>query len=397
MRRTFAVLACVAALAACDSAPEPLTPRSPSGPATGSQTGLIPGRYIVTLSDDADPRSVALQYGIQPTHVYETVLTGFAGEISEVALQALRLDGRVQRIEQDGIIVATTTQSPVTWGLDRIDQQALPLNGSYTYNHDGSGVTAYIIDTGIRYDHAEFGGRASFGIDMMPDSATQQGSDCHGHGTHVAGTVGGTTYGVAKDVDLVAVRVLGCNGSGSFSGIIGGMDWVADNASLPAVANMSIGSLLPQRSSTVDQATSNLIAAGVTVVLAAGNGIPNGGVGIDACSGAPGGHPLAITVGATDKTDTKTVWSNYGSCVTLFAPGSSIVSAGYSSSTASATMSGTSMASPHVAGVAALYLQQDTAATPATVKAALSNGASQGVVKNSLSVNNHLVYSLVTP
>ncbi|HEX2079214.1 MAG TPA: S8 family peptidase [Longimicrobium sp.] len=392
MRRTFALLACFAGLTACDSHTELLAPAEAG---TALLSGTIPGRYIVTLSDDVDPLPVALQYGITPDYVYESVLTGFAGDISDVALQALRQDTRVVRIEADGVTTAYATQTPATWGLDRIDQRALPLNNSYTYNSTGQGVTAYIVDTGIRYDHAEFGGRASFGFDAMADSATMRGGDCNGHGTHVAGTVGGATYGVAKNVSLVAVRVLDCAGSGSFSGIIAGMDWIATHGQLPAVANMSIGSLVPQRSPTVDQATSNLIAAGVTLSLAAGNGIPNGGVGVDACNNSPGGHPDAITVGATGKTDAKTVWSNYGDCVTLFAPGASIVSADYASATGSSTKSGTSMAAPHVAGAAALYLELAPAASPLTVRAAMSAAATQGVVTTSLSTNNHLLYSLI--
>ena len=255
MRRTLLVVAGLASLAACDSGVEPLpAPGAGTASLITTVTG-IPGRFIVTLSDEVDPLPVALEYGIRPSRVYEHVLSGFAGDLSDVLVEALRRDPRVLRVEQDGIVVGATTQTPATWGLDRIDQRALPLDGGYTYGPTGAGVTAYIIDSGIRYGHAEFGGRASFGFDAMADSAVQRGADCTGHGTHVAGTVGGTTYGVAKAARLVAVRVLGCDGSGSFSGIIAGMDWVAANGTLPAVANMSIGSLLPQRSATVDLAT----------------------------------------------------------------------------------------------------------------------------------------------
>jgi subtilisin family serine protease len=394
MRRTFAFAALAATLSACGDQTSPV---APAGPVNLLQdNSIIPGRYIVTVSDDVDPLPIALQYGIRPDYVYQSVLTGFAGNIGSVALEALKLDGRVRMIEPDGRTTAyNTTQTGATWGLDRIDQRTLPLSTTYNYVSTGTGVTAYIVDTGIRYDHAEFGGRATFGVDVMPDSATMRGGDCNGHGTHVAGTVGGSTYGVAKNVSLVAVRVLDCAGSGSFSGIIAGMDWIAQNGRLPAVANMSIGGLVPQRSASVDQATSNLIAAGVTLALAAGNGVPNGGVGIDACSGSPGGHPLAITVGASDKTDTRTVWSNYGSCVTFFAPGSGIMSADFASATGAKSLSGTSMASPHVAGVAALYLQGAPGASPATVKQALFDASTRAVVQLSLSTNNHVVYSLV--
>jgi subtilisin family serine protease len=207
--------------------------------------------------------------------------------------------------------------------------------------------------------------------------------------------VAGAAYGVAKAARLVSVRVLGCDGSGSFSGIIAGMDWVAANGTLPAVANISIGGLVPQRSASVDAATASLVASGVTVSLAAGNGIPSGGVGIDACSGTPGGHPDAITVGASDKTDKKTAWSNFGDCVDLFAPGSSIVSAIHTNDTGTAVKSGTSMAAPHVAGVAALYLEQAPRAAPATVKSALLDATTRAVVQLSLSDANHLLYSRV--
>jgi len=394
MRRTFALIGCFAGLAACDTPSGPVAPAADHASAS-AVAGILPGRFIVTLSDDVDPLPVALAYGIRPDYVYESVLTGFAGSISDVALQALRTDTRVVRIEADGITTAYATQTPATWGLDRIDQRALPLDTSYTYASTGTGVTAYIVDTGIRYDHAEFGGRATYGFDAMADSAAMRGGDCNGHGTHVAGTVGGATYGVAKDVSLVSVRVLDCAGSGAFSGIIAGLDWIAKNGRLPAVANISIGSLVPQRSASVDQAISSLIAAGVTLSLAAGNGVPNGGVGIDACNNAPGGHPDAITVGATGKTDGRTVWSNYGDCVTIFAPGASIVSADYATAAGSSTKSGTSMAAPHVAGAAALYLQLAPGASPLTVRAALTGAATQGVVTTSLSANNHLLYSLV--
>jgi subtilisin family serine protease len=394
MRRTLALLA-VVGLAACDSAREPLSPAESMAPYalldTGS--GLIPNHYIVTLHDDADPALVVLDYGIVPQYVYNSLITGFAGEITDVVLEALRLDARVVMIEQDGIVTTQETQKPATWGLDRIDQQALPLDTSYTYDHTGAGVSAYIIDTGIRYDHEEFEGRASFGFDAFADG--QNGNDCQGHGTHVAGTVGGKTWGVAKKANLIAVRVLNCAGSGSFSGIIAGMNWVAENGVLPAVANMSIGSLIPQRSATVDAATRNLIASGVTVVMAAGNGVPNGGVGIDACNNSPGGLSEGITVGASTRTDQKTTWSNYGDCVTFFAPGAGIISASHTSTTGSRSSSGTSMAAPHGAGVAALYLEQAPRAAPETVKQALLDASTKNVVELSLTTNNHLLFSRV--
>jgi subtilisin family serine protease len=277
----------------------------------------------------------------------------------------------VDYIEADQIVTIDATQTGATWGLDRIDQTALPLNGTYIYNNTGANVRAYIIDTGILTSHNEFGGRAVSGYDFVDNDPNA--IDCNGHGTHVAGTVGGTTYGVAKSVSLVAVRVLDCGGSGTTSGVIAGVDWVTTNAQKPAVANMSLGGGI---SSALDTAVTNAINSGVTFAVAAGNS------NRDACKFSPARVPAAITVGATTNTDARASYSNYGSCLDLFAPGSSITSAWYTSNTATNTISGTSMATPHVAGVAALYLQGNSGASTTQVRDALVNGATPNVVIN---------------
>jgi subtilisin family serine protease len=353
-------------------------------------TPSFAGRFIVTLDEGVSSQSVASEYrrnGAEVDFVYTTALNGFAGSMSDANLRALRADHRVARLERDGIATASDTQTGATWGLDRIDQRARPTDGSYTYANTASSVTAFIIDTGIRTTHQDLAGRATNSFDAFGGT----GNDCNGHGTHVAGTVGGTKWGVAKGVRLVGVRVLDCKGSGSWSGIIAGLDHVAKSTARPAVANMSLGG---GASSSVDDAVNKTIAAGVTVVVAAGNG-NRAGVAQDACGYSPARVPAAITVGATTSSDAKTSWSNYGSCVDLFAPGASITSAWHTNDGATNTISGTSMASPHVAGVAALYLQQGAAA-PAVVASAITGAATDGVVTSSNTSNNDLLYSLLT-
>lgn len=376
---TFAVSACV---------DTPTTPTSAEIPASFSAAGsdVIPGRFIVTLRDGASPAAVAGDHGVSPDYVYTEVLNGFAGAMSEAARSGLLRDARVSRVEPDGIARASTTQSNATWGIDRIDQRSLPLSGTFTYTNTGSGVTAYIIDTGIDYGHAEFGGRASFGYDAFGGN----GDDCNGHGTHVAGTTGGTVYGVAKAVTLKAVRVLDCSGSGTWSGVIAGMDWVTANRVLPAVANMSLGG---GANTSVDDATKRMIASGVATAVAAGNG-NQGGRAQDACKYSPARVPEAMTIGATTKTDAKTSWSNYGPCVDWFAPGAGITSAWIGSgSTETNTISGTSMASPHTAGVAALYLQSNPGASAQAVRDALYANTTKGIVTSSSTANNHLLFT----
>lgn len=335
----------------------------------------VPGQYIVVMKPARGARaaSAAAAVGVASGKVKRTfhaALDGFSASLSDAEAAALARDPNVALVERDQVFTISTTQSPATWGLDRIDQRARPLSNSYTYTRTGAGVRAYIIDTGIRFSHGEFGGRATSGFDAVDGGAAD---DCNGHGTHVSGTVGGATYGVAKGVSLVGVRVLDCAGSGTTSGVIAGVDWVTANHVKPAVANMSLGG---GASAALDQAVANSIAAGVTYAIAAGNSNAR------ACNYSPARVATAITVGATTSTDARASYSNWGSCLDLFAPGSSITSSWYTSNTATNTISGTSMATPHVAGVAALYLQGNPGATPATVRNALVANATSGVVGN---------------
>ena len=351
----------------------------------------IPGRYIVVFKAGTPAADVsaaaehARGLGGQVDFVYESALTGFAGNLPEQALNGLSHNPNIEFIEADQVITIDATQSPATWGLDRIDQRALPLNNTYNYNFTGAGVTAYIIDTGIRITHNEFGGRASSGYDFVDNDTNAD--DCNGHGTHVAGTVGGSTYGVAKGVSLKAVRVLNCAGSGTTSGVIAGINWVtSQHTTGKAVANMSLGGGV---STALDNAVRNSIADGVVYSIAAGNSNAN------ACNFSPARTAEAITVGATTSTDARASYSNKGKCLDLFAPGSSITSAWITSNTATNTISGTSMAAPHVAGVAALYLQGHNA-TPLQVRNAIVGAATPNVVKNrGTNSPNLLLYSLV--
>lgn len=315
-------------------------------------------------------------------HVYQNALNGFAIEMSPEEAERMSEDFRVAYVEEDGEVSIDATQSNPPWGLDRIDQRNRPLNAIYTFNWTGAGVFAYVIDTGIRTTHTQFGTRASNVFDAFGGN----GQDCNGHGTHVAGTIGGSTYGVAKSVNLRGVRVLNCSGSGSNSGVIAGVDFVRLNRQNPAVANMSLGGGI---SSALDTAVNNLANSGVAIAVAAGNSNTN------ACNSSPARAANAITVGSTTTTDARSSFSNFGTCLDLFAPGSGILSAYATSNTATATLSGTSMASPHVAGVAALYKQANPSASSTTVRNAIVNGATTNVVTNAGSGSpNRLLYSL---
>jgi subtilisin family serine protease len=347
---------------------------------------VVANSFVVSLKDNAALRSggvaatasaLAGKFGAKVGHTYSHALRGFEASMSEAAAKRLAADPAVAYVQRNGIYTISGTQTnPPSWGLDRIDQRNLPLNSSYTYPNTASNVHAYIIDTGILFTHTTFGGRAVSGRDTVNND--NDATDCNGHGTHVAGTVGGAEYGVAKAVQLVGVRVLDCAGSGTTAGVTAGIDWVTANAIKPAVANMSLGGGVD---TTLDNAVTNSIASGITYGVAAGNGNA-AGIAQDACSGSPSRVAAAITVSATDSSDTKASWANYGTCVDIFAPGVNITSSWYTNTTATNTISGTSMATPHVVGAAALVLGTNPSWTPQQVRDYLVNNATSGVVVN---------------
>ncbi|RZG85220.1 S8 family peptidase [Acinetobacter pittii] len=353
--------------------------------------GIIKNQYIVILNKDVGSsnefaQGIAKQHGGKVLQTYDAVLKGFAIYLPDVAstafVEAMKKNPKVVSVENDTIMkIDATTQSNPDWGLDRIDQKNLPLDSAYSYLQTGSGTTAYIVDTGILYTHQQFSGRVLSGYTAISDGNGT--NDCHGHGTHVAGTVGGSTYGVAKNVSLVPIRILGCDGSGASSNVIAGLDWILKNGKKPAVVNMSLGG---EANASLDSAVENLFNNGYVMVVAAGNS------NTDACSSSPARVSKAITVAATDSTDTRASYSNYGSCVDIFAPGSQINSSWIGSNTATKVLNGTSMATPHVVGVVAEMLQSTPTATPQTISNNLLNQASNNVVKNPSGSPNRLLY-----
>jgi subtilisin family serine protease len=389
--RHIALIAPVVLLAACQGA-EPVAPEQaqPASPVlAASANARIPGRYIVVFNDNVRDvpglaRGLAAGNGGEVGYIYEAALKGFSITLgSAQAAEAIARNPNVAFVEQDQVVTASAIQSGATWGLDRIDQRNLPLSTSYTYTATGTGVRAYIVDTGILPTHTEFGARASTGYDAITPTAPQ--ADCNGHGTHVAGTIGGSIYGVAKGATLIGVRVLDCSGSGSNTGVIAGVNWVAANAIKPAVANMSLGG---GASLALDNAVAGAISKGITFVVAAGNSNAN------ACNYSPARAANAITVGATGSTDARASYSNFGKCLDIFAPGSSITSAWFTSTTALVTISGTSMASPHVAGVAALFLQRKPTSLPKLVRDSLvANATANKVTSAGTGSPNRLLFS----
>ncbi len=376
----------------------------------------LPNRYVIVLKDGLNSALTAntliRQYGGQADLNFSSVLNGFAAYLNKAQVSALSFDKAVKYVEQDAIQRISDKKTPppeaqknATWGLDRIDQAGLPLNKSFTYTASGKGVHVYIVDTGIRSDHKDFSGRLGDGVNTSDDpkqppaglldpifealfgrkeNPNDPTNDCNGHGTHVAGTVGGTEWGVAKASTLHAVRVLNCEGAGSNSTVIAGLDWIAKNAKTPAVVNMSLGG---GASKAIDDAVEGLIKKGITVVVAAGNDNK------DACQSSPARAKPAITVAASDNKDARASFSNYGSCTDIFAPGKDITSAWMTGSSATKTISGTSMASPHVAGAVALLLEQDPKRKPSDIEKLLLSKASGGKISDSKGSPNKLLFT----
>jgi subtilisin family serine protease len=395
MRRAAVLLA---ALAACsDALVGPPSPASDPRAATVREpSSVVPDRFIVVLRDDVPDvdvvaRRLAAEHGATLAHTYRAVLKGFAAVVTEREAARMARHPEVAYVEPDQVVLAAGTQAPATWGLDRIDQRprSVPPENLYHYSATGAGVTAYVIDSGVRAAHNEFEGRATVGFDAFGGD----GQDCWGHGTHVAGILGGKTFGVAKKVKIISVKVLNCVGSGTVSDAVAGINWVTGHhtAGQPAVANMSLGG---GANAALDQAVQQSISDGITYSIAAGNGNIFGS-GVDACNTSPARVPAAITTGATDNTDKKTTWSNYGTCVDVFAPGNNIPSAWGSTADPNAwqVASGTSMAAPAVGGVAALFLELVPGASPGQVSQAITGMATENVVTSSNTTGAKLLFA----
>jgi subtilisin family serine protease len=387
MRHLLAGCFGILSLAACNdsTAPAPSQSSTPRVPVNAPAADVWAGHYIVVLKDRASTSEEVVQRHSRGRRLtmdqhFKTVMHGFAAAMSDEDLDSLRNDPDVESIEPDRYVHQMGTETGMGWALDRVDQHAMPLNGAFAYGATGAGVNVYVVDGGIRYSHQEFGGRAHFAFDALGGN----GSDCNGHGTGVAGIVGGNVHGVAKGATIYSVRVFPCSGSTPLSTILAGIDWVTAHHKSPAVANLSLGAT---GAPILDSAVARSIRSGVTYVVAAGN---NGG---DACAISPGKLKDVINVGATDASDSRASWSNYGSCITMFAPGVAVASADYYSDVSLASWNGTSMSAPMVTGAVALYLQGHPTASPATVRGAIVGNTTNGIVKSLSGSANKLLYT----
>ncbi|MEO8881417.1 MAG: S8 family serine peptidase [Gemmatimonadaceae bacterium] len=387
MRHLLTGCACILLFAACNDATAPTPAQSTSTrlPIVAASADAWTGHYIIVLKSGA-PSSEALVHrhalskALKMDQHFGTVLHGFSAAVSDDDLDSLRNDPDIESVTQDRFVHQLGTETGMGWALDRVDQKLMPLNGAFAYGATGAGVNIYVVDGGVRYTHAEFGGRAKFAYDALGGN----GSDCNGHGTGVAGIAAGSVHGVAKSATVWSVRVFPCNGMTTLSTILAGVDWVTANHKSPAVANLSLGAAAAP---ILDTAVERSIRSGVTYVVAAGN---NSG---DACLMSPGKLKDVINVGATDASDSRVSWSNYGSCVAMFAPGVSVASADYFSDVALASWNGTSMSAPMVAGAAALYLEGHPTASPATVRAAIVGNGTTATVKNLAGSGDRLLYT----